>query len=780
MAIAAELRPEQGEKRGVLRDREQLTVREGESARREIARTRPFMQRRVTPGVWLVKQPWVRRVPGTTKSELANRAESRTFARVGVIGYAFMLSRIFGLAAAGAVALAAHGPAKAASEEIAHGPPPAWAKATPAVPAPPDASGLLFLERQDLQINLDAAGQSQFHSYRAKLLHPQALQLGNVLLSWKPSSGSATVHGVTIHRGGQAINVLDKAKFEILRREDQLEQAMISGLATATLQVPDLRVGDVLEVSFTLRDADPTLGGTVAGLWSLAEAPLPGHYRMALSWEPGEEPRTRISPALQSAATATPGGLSIAVANPPAMPAPEDAPPRYAWLRVAEYSDFPAWSAVAEAFAPLYVQAARLAPGSPLKAEVARIKAAHRDEMERAAAALKLVQQEVRYVYVGLGAGNLSPVDADTSWQRRFADCKGKTVLLLALLAELGIRAEPLLVNNVGADDGMDQRLPNPGYFDHVLVRATIAGKPRWLDGTLPPVARPSLRPVLPYRWVLPLAAKGAKLERIEWQPLPEPQKVTLYELDARGGFEAPARITITTITRGIEGLAEYSQLSALTADQLTNALRSNMAGGSFTAIDTVRWRYDHENDASILTLAGSGTVDWEDDGDGKKSLSLPGGGFSPPNRRQRDPGQDQTAPFHNEPEFVCHVTTVRLPSTTTDQEWGFNSWFWNTMYGRLYYRAMRRQDGTIRLVRGSLVGLDEVAPEIAARDNARLANFDNSMATIRYTPGGKNLLDPAKFPAVPATWEIDWARPFPPCVPSAETMALGKVADVD
>ena len=127
--------------------------------------------------------------------------------------------------------------------------------------------------------------------------------------------------------------------------------------------------------------------------------------------------------------------------------------------------------------------------------------------------------------------------------------------------------------------------------------------------------------------------------------------------------------------------------------------------GDTFTAIDSVKWRFDHENDASVLTVSGRGTVDWDDNGGGSKSLALPGGGFSAPSRRQRDPGQNQEAPFYNEPEFVCHVTTVRLPSDTSDEEWSFNRWYWNTMFGRLYYRGMRRQDGTIRLVRGSLVG---------------------------------------------------------------------------
>src|SRR3546814_6282045 len=91
-------------------------------------------------------------------------------------------------------------------------------------------------------------------------------------------------------------------------------------------------------------------------------------------------------------------------------------------------------------------------------------------------------------------SSDLTPATAEETWQRRYGDCKGKTALLLALLARLGIEAEAVLANNSGGDDGLDERLPNPGMFDHVLVRARIDGKTYWLDGTLPPVDRKSTR----------------------------------------------------------------------------------------------------------------------------------------------------------------------------------------------------------------------------------------------------------------------------------------------
>ena len=78
--------------------------------------------------------------------------------------------------------------------------------------------------------------------------------------------------------------------------------------------------------------------------------------------------------------------------------------------------------------------------------------------------------------------------------------------------------------------------------------------------------------------------------------------------------------------------------------------------------IEDAQWRYDLRAQASVLTISGTGTVDWDDEGDGVRSLILPGGGFNPPARRVRPAEQNQDVPYYNEPTFVCHVTTVRLP----------------------------------------------------------------------------------------------------------------------
>jgi transglutaminase-like putative cysteine protease len=666
-----------------------------------------------------------------------------------------------------------HVPAKAEDSQVKRGPTPDWVVPSELMPVPEGASGMLFVRRQDIVAHLDDQGQAQYLGYRMRLLHPNALQLGNISIAWNPASGPPVVHMINVYRDGQKIDVLKNASFEILRREDQLEAAMLDGVLTAVLRVPDLRVGDELEVGLTTRSNDPTLAKNDSGVLFLLPSPQPGRFHLGLSWDEGQKPNVRMTPDMAAVARTGDRSIDFLFDNPGISTPPKDAPTRYQWQRLVEYSDFADWAAVSRHFAPLFAKAAQIPDGSPLEAEARRIAAAYTHPLDRAAAALKLVQRDVRYIYVGLGSGNLTPATAEETWQRRYGDCKGKTALLLGLLAKLGIEAEAVIANNQGNDDGLDERLPNPGLFDHVLVRARIDGTQYWLDGTLPPVATPATDPAIDYEWVLPLSEQGSPLEKRKWRPADRPDEITLYEIDARAGFDQPARVTNTTITRGIAGLQQQAQMSGLSADQLLGALRQNIVGNTWQTVDEAKWHYDQKARASILTIIGTWEVDWDNDGGGARSLALPGGGFNPPEKRIRPPEQNQDLPFYNKPEFDCRVTTVRFPSTTKAANWTFKSGFDTHIFGKNYYRAFDVRDGSIRMIRGLRVDSQEIEAARARRDNGRIEAFDNSKGWIFYNPLGGASPSAARK-VVPATYDIDWTADNVPCLSSA---AVSRVA---
>ena len=54
--------------------------------------------------------------------------------------------------------------------------------------------------------------------------------LGTVSAQWFPDKGDLTVHKLELRRGTEIIDLLGKGvRFEVLRREAQLEQRMVDG-----------------------------------------------------------------------------------------------------------------------------------------------------------------------------------------------------------------------------------------------------------------------------------------------------------------------------------------------------------------------------------------------------------------------------------------------------------------------------------------------------------------------------------------------------------------------
>ena len=187
---------------------------------------------------------------------------------------------------------------------------------------------------------------------------------------------------------------------------------------------------------------------------------------------------------------------------------PKGAPARFGVGRMAEATDFSSWADVAELMISLYRSAAVIPASGSLHDEVEKIRKSSNNSKDRADQALRLVQERVRYVALLMGQGGYVPASAESTWSRRFGDCKAKTALLLAILHALDIEAEPVAVNT-GLGDAVADRLPMVGVFNHVLVRARISGKTYWLDGTRSGDATLDKIPMPDFGWGLPLSSNS-------------------------------------------------------------------------------------------------------------------------------------------------------------------------------------------------------------------------------------------------------------------------------
>lgn len=441
-----------------------------------------------------------------------------------------------------------------ADEEIKFGPAPDWVVEQPvSSPQQRDLPDPYMLLLDDNQYRYDDSSAHRYFRRVFEIGNTQGLANSAISIEWDPLQEDVIIHKLVIHRGDQVIDIIaDGQTFTTLRRETSLEEATLDGRLTASMQPEGVEVGDRVEYEVSIIEKNEVTGGHASNIVYF-QSPgdhgkrhirllVPAKRELALKEWPGA-----IKPVIKKAGDYKSYDWTISKMED--LKAPNGAPGRYQIGRVTEFSDFDSWDAVSDLMRDHFSAAEVVTPGGRLEQEIDKIAAASDDPVERAEAALQLVQNRIRYVNLALGAGGLVPADAETTWKRRFGDCKGKTVLLLTVLHRLGIDAVPALVYSSG-DDALDVRLPMIRQFDHVLVKADIGGKTYWLDGTragdkkLAQVAVPDMG------YALPLV-DNAQLVKLDIPPKTVPDLEMEVTLDLSAGLEQDMKGSMVMLLGG-------------------------------------------------------------------------------------------------------------------------------------------------------------------------------------------------------------------------------------
>ncbi|MBN8846790.1 MAG: hypothetical protein BGO24_10250 [Sphingomonas sp. 67-36] len=516
------------------------------------------------------------------------------------------------------VALLATSAMAQAGEKPLYQPAPAWVKPAPAVDAAKltgDAPVLLLFDNQQ---RLEDGRVWSYVESAARAASTEALgSIGTIQLQWQPSQGDLIVHRAEIIRGAEHIDLIKGGNpLTVLRREQGMEQRILDGRLTATMPVEGLRVGDVLHIAFSVTRRDPTLKGDMQAFAPLMFAPARvGFARVRLSWPAKSDLRWKSYVDGLTARPVVENGyntLDVALPLPKQPDMPADAPTRFAKLPIVEASSFADWAAVSKVMAPLYATAGLITPGSPLAAEVARIRAAESDPLRRAALALQLVQEKVRYLLMGMDTGNYVPQSPTKTWEARYGDCKAKTLLLLAVLHELGIEAEPVLANSK-LGDMVPTRLPGAAAFDHVFVRATVNGETLWLDGTGAGARLADIHDTPGLGYVLPVRASGAEPMRIDLRAPARPDIAVAMNYDQSAGIGLPAAFDATVTLKG--PLAEMTRLAKAqgSKDDLDKLARS-LIGSYEKNVKVVSQDISFDDAAGTARVAITGVAypNWE------------------------------------------------------------------------------------------------------------------------------------------------------------------------
>ncbi len=371
------------------------------------------------------------------------------------------------------------------------GPMPAWVKPLPAATATEARAAAPGAKARreplvDVQVQLSpkSATATYIHLQHEALDTSTLREVSEPQISFNPAYQQLVIHQLAVLRNGERLDRLKGARIELMRREQQLERQLIDGVRTALVVLSDVRVGDVVDVAYTLEGENPIFEGRYSALLQLAsDAPVERlHLRI-------EAPAGRRLNVKTLASEVVPerfeeGGRQVVRVlreRVPAVPDEANTPPWFKVYPVLQVSEYGSWAEVDQWARALFAVEAQ-ATGIADKA--AELKAQGGTPEQQVAAALRFVQDEVRYFSASLGESSHRPKPAGKTLAERLGDCKDKTLLLNSLLGAMGFDAKPALVS-MARNRGIANYLPSHDQFDHVISRVTIGDAVYFLDPTM-------------------------------------------------------------------------------------------------------------------------------------------------------------------------------------------------------------------------------------------------------------------------------------------------------
>ncbi|WP_035346972.1 DUF3857 domain-containing protein [Edaphobacter aggregans] len=323
--------------------------------------------------------------------------------------------------------------------------------------------------------------------------------------------------------------------------------------------------------------------------------------------------------------------------------------PAMAWTTFKSWDEVGAWYRGLEAD--------RVVPDAEVKAKAAELTAGKSTEEEKVRALYGYVATQVRYIGVAFGIGRYQPHPAGEVLRNQYGDCKDKHTLLAAMLTAAGMHPEAAMI---GAGIRMNEEVPSPGAFNHMITTVPVTGQQVWLDATAEVAPYQVLVSPIRDKQALVVPETGAaKLERTPATPpfAPFSRFVAKGTLSKEGTMKAQMEYMV----RGDDELVLRTLLKQVPPgqwDELTQRLSQGLGFGGTTSHTEAskpdatdgpeRLAYDYEREK---------TGDW----DNRRIVALLPVVFLPTIDEKNPP--KKVAIQLGEPRVETSVSTIKLPA---------------------------------------------------------------------------------------------------------------------
>lgn len=386
----------------------------------------------------------------------------------------------------------------------------------------------LLLDEQE-----NVSTQEYYLHYVYKINSNEGLQqMSDINIEFDPAYETLTLHRVMLHRNGQVINQLPKT-IETIQRENDLERNLYDGTLTSIINLNDVRVGDVIEYSYTRKGYNPVyedffsrrinLNYNVPVEKIIQKLLVPDQTKLTF-----KKLNTREEPQVKKISNLT--EYKWQRSKVPAHITDNNTPNWYNPYETILLSNFLDWAQVADWATRRY----HVSDSEKLtiKKEIANLFTSKTTE-GYIQEAIQFVQDDIRYLGFESGLNSHKPHPPTKILNQRFGDCKDKSLLLATLLKVKGIESHPVLVNTTYRNE-ISNQLPSINSFDHCIVQIKYDNETFYVDPTIG-----SQGGILDNRY-FPTYGKGLVVseDTKDLSIFPEPVKSSIHEIQQ---FDVPA-----------------------------------------------------------------------------------------------------------------------------------------------------------------------------------------------------------------------------------------------
>lgn len=326
--------------------------------------------------------------------------------------------------------------------------------------------------------------QESFVHYVYKILTNEGLQqMSDLSVEFDPSYEQLFFHSVSIHRDGTSIDQLPK-KIRTIQREQSMDRYLYDGSVTAVINLADMRIGDIVEYSFTRKGYNPVYEGHIS-------RKIHFNYNMA------------FEKMFQRLVTPSSLNLSFKYVNTETKADQENLNNQviYTWNRnkvpgyIADNQEPEWYNPYSYVLITSFNNWAEMAAWSAKRFHVSDAdmqlvlkeiypQFKNNTPEEYTLKVIRFVQDEIRYLGFESGLNSHKPHAPAQVYNQRFGDCKDKSLLLSTLLKVHGVESYPVLLNTSYRHKISDQ-LPSTNAFDHCVVQIKLKDHLFYVDPTI-------------------------------------------------------------------------------------------------------------------------------------------------------------------------------------------------------------------------------------------------------------------------------------------------------